>query len=174
MFGAGGMGSNPYGGMGGLGGAAELMNNPEMMRQMMDSPMMRSLLDNPELMRSMMMSNPMMRNMMERNPEMARVMSDPAVIRQSMEAMRNPGVMREMTRSSDRAMHNAATSAEGLSAEGFSALRQMYSDMDASMSAASEEAASSAPPGSAGRLCLVHWLDIYELLYLQTVVIYID
>ncbi len=43
---------------------------------------------------------------MDRNPELRHVLNDPAILRQTMEAARNPEIMREMMRTSDRAMSN--------------------------------------------------------------------
>jgi ubiquilin len=38
-----------------------MMNNPEMMRQVLDSPLTQSLMSNPEILRSLIHSNPQMR-----------------------------------------------------------------------------------------------------------------
>ena len=51
------------GGMGGMGGdmnsmQQQLMNNPEMMRSVMNSPMMEGLMSNPDTMMNMMQQNP--------------------------------------------------------------------------------------------------------------------
>ncbi|ORY98018.1 hypothetical protein BCR43DRAFT_490729 [Syncephalastrum racemosum] len=110
---------------GGLGGG-DLSNNPMMsdpaaMRQLMDSPMMQSIMNNPELMRSIIMSNPQMRALVEQNPEIGHVINDPSFLRQSMEMIRNPEMMRQMQRSNDRAMSNI----EALPG-GFNHLRRMY------------------------------------------------
>jgi ubiquilin len=102
----------------------QLMQNPELVRQMMNSPMMQSLLQNPELMRSMMMSNPQMRQLMEQNPELAHVLNDPQVLRQAMELASNPSLMSEMMRNTDRAMANIE-----MMPGGFDALRRMYSNI---------------------------------------------
>lgn len=42
-----------------------MMQNPDMLRQMMDNPMVQSLMSNPEVMRQMITSNPQMRELME-------------------------------------------------------------------------------------------------------------
>jgi ubiquilin len=68
----------------------QLQQNPEMMQAAMDSPMMRNMFDNPELLRSMFNSNPQIRAMMEANPQLSQIYNDPALFRQSMEAIRNP------------------------------------------------------------------------------------
>lgn len=54
MFG----GNNMFGGPNMQQMQQQMLNNPEMMRQMLDNPMMQSMLNNPELMRSILMSNP--------------------------------------------------------------------------------------------------------------------
>ncbi|CDH54152.1 ubiquitin-like protein [Lichtheimia corymbifera JMRC:FSU:9682] len=112
-----GAGSNDLFGRGGAGS----MMDPEYMQQMMDSPMMQSLLNNTDFVRSIIMSNPQMRTLIEENPEIGHVINDPAFLRQSIEMMRNPELMRQMQRSNDRAISNI----EALPG-GFNHLRQMY------------------------------------------------
>ena len=43
----------------------QLLQNPEMMRQMMESPIMQSMLNNPETLRTMFTSNPQMQQLLE-------------------------------------------------------------------------------------------------------------
>lgn len=43
----------------------QLLQNPEMMRQMMESPIMQSMLSNPEALRNMFTSNPQMQQLLE-------------------------------------------------------------------------------------------------------------
>ena len=103
-----------------------LLRNPDVMSEMMTSPLMQSLLSNPETMRSMMGSNPQMQQLMEQNPELNSLMSDPQFLQQSMEAMRNPNMMREMMRNTDRAMSNI----ESLPG-GSAALHKLYNEVQA-------------------------------------------
>ncbi|KAF1334415.1 Ubiquitin family protein, partial [Globisporangium splendens] len=127
-----GAAANPFGGLFGAGAGMpnmaamqqQLMQNPDMMRQMMESPMMQGILNNPEIMRTMMQSNPQIQQLMEQNPQLSHVLNDPELLRQSMEAMRNPAAMREMMRSQDTAMRNIESHPEG-----FNALRRMYHDV---------------------------------------------
>ncbi|KAJ6311136.1 hypothetical protein OIU76_015792 [Salix suchowensis] len=72
----------------------------------------------------MMMSNPQMREIMDRNPELAHVLNDPSILRQTLEAARNPELMREMMRNTDRAMSNIESTPEG-----FNMLRRMYENV---------------------------------------------
>lgn len=67
------------------------------------------------------MNNPQMREIIDRNPELAHVLNDPNTLRQTLEAARNPELMREMMRNTDRAMSNIESSPEG-----FNMLRRMY------------------------------------------------
>ncbi|CAK7329090.1 unnamed protein product [Dovyalis caffra] len=131
--GLGSLGSDGGGGASGLFGAGlpeleqvqqRLTQNPNMMREIMNTPAMQSLMNNPELIRSLMMSNPQMREIMDRNPELAHVLNDPSILRQTLEAARNPELMREMMRHTDRAMSNIESTPEG-----FNMLRRMYENV---------------------------------------------
>jgi ubiquilin len=98
-----------------------LSQNPNLMREIMNMPAMQNLMNNPELIRNMIMNNPQMREIMDRNPDLAHVLNDPSVLHQTLEAARNPEIMREMMRNTDRAMSNIESSPEG-----FNMLRRMY------------------------------------------------
>ncbi|KAL8158858.1 hypothetical protein V2J09_000395 [Rumex salicifolius] len=102
----------------------QLTRDPNMMREMMNMPAIQSLMDNPELMRSLIMSNPQMQEIIDRNPELAHVLNDPSILRQTLETTRNPELMREMMRNTDRAMSNIESSPEG-----FNMLRRMYENV---------------------------------------------
>ncbi|CDI98754.1 ubiquilin 1 [Echinococcus multilocularis] len=84
----------------------QVMRNPELLRNVMESPLVQSLVSNPEVMRSIMQSNPQMRELMERNPELSQMLTNPEVLRQSMEIASNPSLVQEMMRSYDRAVLN--------------------------------------------------------------------
>ncbi|XP_072957609.1 ubiquitin domain-containing protein DSK2b-like isoform X1 [Typha angustifolia] len=99
----------------------QLTQNPNMMRDIMNMPAMQSLMSNPDLMRTIIMNNPQMREIIDRNPDLAHILNDPAILRQTLEAARNPELMREMMRNTDRAMSNIESSPEG-----FNMLRRMY------------------------------------------------
>ncbi|KAG6763240.1 hypothetical protein NC653_023941 [Populus alba x Populus x berolinensis] len=140
-LGGAGIGASLFPGLGSLGGGSpsglfgdglpeleqvqqRLAQNPDMMREIMNAPAMQSLMNNPELIRSMMMSNPQMREIMDRNPELAHVLNDPSILRQTLESARNPELMREMMRHTDRAMSNIESTPEG-----FNMLRRMYENV---------------------------------------------
>lgn len=99
----------------------QLTQNPNMMRDIMNMPAIQNLMSNPDLMRNLIMSNPQMREILDRNPDLAHVLNDPGTLRQTLEAARNPELMREMMRNTDRAMSNIESSPEG-----FNMLRRMY------------------------------------------------
>ncbi|KAJ4784738.1 Ubiquilin-1 [Rhynchospora pubera] len=120
-----GLGSNNAGMFGGLPDLdmmqQQLSQNPGIMRDIMNTPAIQSLMNNPDLMRNIIMNNPQMREIIDRNPDLAHILNDPSVLRQTLEAARNPELMREMMRNTDRAMSNIESSPEG-----FNMLRRMY------------------------------------------------
>ncbi|KAK8582599.1 hypothetical protein V6N13_069373 [Hibiscus sabdariffa] len=128
-------GLNALGGNGGFGlfgsGLPEfeqvqqqLTQNPNMMSELMNTPAVESLMNNPELIRSLIASNPQMREIIDQNPELGHILNDPGILRQTLEAARNPELMREMMRNTDRAMSNIESSPEG-----FNMLRRMYENV---------------------------------------------
>ncbi|KAK3789841.1 hypothetical protein RRG08_055127 [Elysia crispata] len=151
----------PYnlGGIGGLGGLSglgmgsanfmemqqrmqsEIMNNPDMMRQLMDNPFIQSMMSNPDVMRNLLMNNPQMRELMERNPEITHMLNNPEVMRQTMELARNPAMMQELMRSQDRAMSNLESIPGG-----FNALQRMYRDIQEPMMNAAQESMGGSNP----------------------------
>lgn len=128
-----GLGLNGLGSGGGLLGAGlpnleqmqqQFSQNPNMMRDILNMPVVQNMMNNPEIIRNLIMNNPQMREIMDRNPELAHILNDPATLRQTMEAARNPEIMREMMRNTDRAMSNIESSPEG-----FNMLRRMYENV---------------------------------------------
>lgn len=99
----------------------QLTRNPNVMREIMNMPAIQNIMNNPDIMRNLIMNNPQMREIMDRNPELAHILNDPSTLRQTLEAARNPELMREMMRNTDRAMSNIESSPEG-----FNMLRRMY------------------------------------------------
>eukprot|EP00189_Rhodosorus_marinus_P011906 CAMPEP_0184740158 /NCGR_PEP_ID=MMETSP0315-20130426/3163_1 /TAXON_ID=101924 /ORGANISM="Rhodosorus marinus, Strain UTEX LB 2760" /LENGTH=509 /DNA_ID=CAMNT_0027209643 /DNA_START=114 /DNA_END=1643 /DNA_ORIENTATION=+ len=94
---------------------------PESLGQLMDSPLMRTLTDNPELVRQMILSNPQLQQFREQNPEIAQLFNNPETFRQALETMRNPSMMSEVLRQTDRQMANIE-----MTPGGFDALRNLY------------------------------------------------
>ncbi|KAF2544263.1 hypothetical protein F2Q68_00028824 [Brassica cretica] len=118
----------------------QLAQNPNMVQDMMNAPAIQNIMNNPELMRTLIMSNPQMRELVDRNPELGHILNDPSVLRQSLEAARNPELMREMTRSTDRAMSNIEATSEG-----FNMLRRMYENVQEPLMNATTNNAGSNP-----------------------------
>ncbi|KAL4645699.1 hypothetical protein ACB092_02G253700 [Castanea dentata] len=102
----------------------QLTRNPNIMREIMNMPVVQNLMNNPDVMRNLIMNNPQMREIIDRNPELAHILNDPSTLRQTLEAARNPELMREMMRNTDRAMSNIESSPEG-----FNMLRRMYENV---------------------------------------------
>ncbi len=69
--------------------------------------------------------------MIEANPEIGHALNDPSTLRQMSEMMRNPNLMQEMIRNSDRAMSNIEAHPEG-----FNYLRRMYQNVQVTNSIA--------------------------------------
>uniref|UniRef100_A0A453J2S3 Ubiquitin-like domain-containing protein n=2 Tax=Aegilops tauschii subsp. strangulata TaxID=200361 RepID=A0A453J2S3_AEGTS len=99
----------------------QLTENPNLMREVLNTPAMQNIMNSPDLIRDLIMNNPQMRELVDRNPDLAHVLNDPSILRQTVEAARNPELMREMMRNTDRAMSNIESSPEG-----FNMLRRMY------------------------------------------------
>jgi len=102
----------------------DLMNNPDMLRQVLDNPLTQSLMSNPDVIRQMLESNPQMQEVMERNPEIRQMLNNPEVLRQMMEIARNPSRLQEMTRTMDRQMQNLEAMPGGMNI-----LQRMYRDV---------------------------------------------
>eukprot|EP00238_Polyblepharides_amylifera_P012465 CAMPEP_0196582390 /NCGR_PEP_ID=MMETSP1081-20130531/38734_1 /TAXON_ID=36882 /ORGANISM="Pyramimonas amylifera, Strain CCMP720" /LENGTH=571 /DNA_ID=CAMNT_0041902939 /DNA_START=202 /DNA_END=1917 /DNA_ORIENTATION=+ len=167
-FGLGGMaGLGDMGGMmGGMGGFGQgtgagmpsfqqfqqqMMENPNMMQEMLNSPaiqgMVQNFTANPDMLRGIMESNPAFQELLASNPELSHVMNDPAILRQSLEVARNPELMREQMRNTDRALTNIESHPEG-----FNMLRRMYQNVqEPLMSAATTQAAQRGAPASAAQ-----------------------
>jgi len=110
------------------------MNNPEMVRQIMDNPLVQSLMSDPNYVRTLLTSNPQMQQLMERNPEISHMLNNPELLRQTMDMVRNPAALQELMRTQDRALSNL----ESLPG-GFNALRRMYSELQEPMMNAAQE-----------------------------------
>lgn len=107
------------------GSATENQNQPQRLGsdRVTDNPFMRRLLTDPSVIRALVTSNPQMQELMERNPEINHVLSNPELLRETMELALNPTAMQEMIRSNDRAMSNL----ESLPG-GYNVLQRMYQD----------------------------------------------
>lgn len=116
--------------------------DPNAIRQLMNSPFMRAMMANPELLRTIIDSNPQMRELRERNPELNYILNDPQLLRESMEAMQNPSLMREMISNTDRVLRNIDAVPGG-----FNALRNVYESIQEPMWAAATASSTSTTGG---------------------------
>lgn len=143
-----GLNVNGMGGTDGLYGSGfpeleqvqqQFSQNPNVMRDIMNMPLFQNLVTNTDIVQNMIMSIPQMREIIDRHPEIGHVLNDPGTLRQTLEAARNPELMREMMRNSDRAMSNIEASPEG-----FNMLRRMYENVEAPLLNASSTMAGGA------------------------------
>ena len=102
----------------------QMMNNPEFMQSILNSPMFQ----NPDVLMNLMQANPQMRQLMDANPQLRHVLSDPQILQQTMQAMRDPSHMATMMRNQDLAMSQIENYPGG-----FNALRRMYEEVQEPM-----------------------------------------
>lgn len=119
---------------------SELLNNGDMLRTMLDNPMVQQMMNNPDVMRQLITSNPQMQDLMQRNPEISHMLNNPDLLRQTMELARNPSMLQELMRSHDRALSNLE-SVPG----GYNALQRIYRDIQEPMMNAATESLSRNP-----------------------------
>lgn len=112
----------------------EIMQNPDMLRTLLDNPFVQRLMNNPENMRALLTRNPQMQELMERNPEINHMLNNPDLLRQTMELARNPSMLQELMRSHDRAISNLESIPGG-----YNALQRMYRDIQEPMLSATAE-----------------------------------
>lgn len=115
-----------YGSLGSLP-ENDIFNDPEMLNQMMNSPILQSMMSNPNNIGTLMGNQPMftrMQELMENNPEINHIITNPELLRQSLELSRNPAMLQEMMRSHDRAISNLESIPGG-----YNALERMYRDI---------------------------------------------
>ena len=102
---------------------------------------MQSLMDNPEVLRSAMTSNPQMRALLDSNPQLNHVLNDPAMLRQTLEMVRNPAAMQQAIRNQDLAMSHIENTPGG-----FNALTRMHHDVQEPMMEAALNSQSTLDP----------------------------
>lgn len=127
-----GMPTSPFGGLGGafggLGGSGSAPGGAGFganMGELMNNPMVQQLLQDETFMQNMLENNPRIQRLMESNPEMAAVLRNPELMRETMQAMRNPAAMQEMQRNADRALMTIENHPEG-----WRMLQSLYTQME--------------------------------------------
>ncbi|XP_058180616.1 ubiquitin domain-containing protein DSK2b-like isoform X2 [Rhododendron vialii] len=99
----------------------KLTQNPNLMREIIDMPSVHNVVDNQNIMQNVIMNDPQIDELIDRNPELAHILTDPSTIRRMLEAARNPALMHDRMRNTDRVMSNNESPPEGLNM-----LRRMY------------------------------------------------
>lgn len=116
-----------------------LISNPEAMQNMIN-PMMQQLMSNPNSMRSLFGGMQRMQSLMEQNPEVNHLLSNPEVLRESLEMVRNPAAFQEVMRNYDRALNNMESMPGG-----FNALRRIYSEFQEPLLGAFQDSSQFSP-----------------------------
>ncbi|OII75158.1 ubiqutin family protein [Cryptosporidium ubiquitum] len=96
-------------------------NTDDFLSSALASPWIQSILNDPEIFRVMLESNPQLKALREQNPELNHIFNDPQFLQMSLDVLKNPELMKEMMRNSDRAISNIESIPGG-----FSALKRMY------------------------------------------------
>ncbi|KAJ1611755.1 ubiquitin-like protein [Cryptosporidium canis] len=96
-------------------------NMDDFLSSALASPWMQSILSDPEVFRMILDSNPQLKALREQNPELNHIFNDPQFLQMSVDVLKNPELMKEMMRNSDRAISNIESIPGG-----FSALKRMY------------------------------------------------
>ncbi|XP_010022372.1 PREDICTED: ubiquilin-2-like [Nestor notabilis] len=102
---------------------------PSLLTEMLQSPTV-----NADLVRDLIMSNPQLQQLAEENPEISHILSNPHTIREMLEAFSSPAIMQEMIRNYDLAMNNLESIPGG-----YSALEQLYREVEEPILDALEE-----------------------------------
>lgn len=99
-----------------------LISNPEGVQNLLnpDGPEGGN---NSDMMRSLFSGMQRMQSMMEGNPEVNHLLSNPELLRESLEMVRNPAALQEVMRNYDRALNNMESMPGG-----YNVLRRMYTE----------------------------------------------
>lgn len=96
-----------------------------------------------DMMRSLLGSMQRMQGLMESNPEMRQLLSNPDVLRDSLEMVRNPAALQEVMRNYDRVLNNMESMPGG-----YNVLRRMYTEFQEPLMSAFQEQFSTNQYGS--------------------------
>lgn len=100
----------------------------ELISEVMQHPLVQNLFGDTEHVRQMIMSVPQMRQLAEQNPEIGHILTNSDFLREMIDGATSSAVMDEIIRNHDRALSNLE-SVPG----GYSALQQLYNDIEAPM-----------------------------------------
>ncbi|EUD67167.1 hypothetical protein C922_02317 [Plasmodium inui San Antonio 1] len=97
------------------------------------SKLISSMFDNSDFLKSIMDSNKQLQKLREKNSEINHMLNDSQSLKQSYEMIKNPSLMKEMMRNTDRAISNIEAIPGG-----FNTLRRMYHNIQEPMYDVSE------------------------------------
>ncbi|XP_044880502.1 ubiquilin-1-like [Mauremys mutica] len=75
-----------------------LVVNPEMILQILENPFVQSVLSNADLITGFLREHPLFQQFAQENPEVSHIWNNPALLREMIEFVRNPGMMQEILR----------------------------------------------------------------------------
>uniref|UniRef100_A0A670Z4G0 Ubiquilin 1 n=1 Tax=Pseudonaja textilis TaxID=8673 RepID=A0A670Z4G0_PSETE len=100
----------------------------ELIIEVMQHPFMQNLFGDTEQVRQMIMSVPQMQQLAEQNPEIHHILNNSEFLREMIDVATSPAVMDEIIRNHDRALSNLESTPGG-----YSALQQLYNDIEVPM-----------------------------------------
>uniref|UniRef100_A0A8C5RV54 Ubiquilin 1 n=1 Tax=Laticauda laticaudata TaxID=8630 RepID=A0A8C5RV54_LATLA len=100
----------------------------ELIIEVMQHPFVQNLFGDTEQVRQMIMSVPQMQQLAEQNPEIHHILNNSEFLREMIDVATSPAVMDEIIRNHDRALSNLENTPGG-----YSALQQLYNDIEVPM-----------------------------------------
>nr|XP_060623159.1 ubiquilin-1-like [Anolis sagrei ordinatus] len=100
----------------------------ELLSEVMQHPFIQNLFGDADRVRQMILSVPQVRQLAEQNPEIGHILNDADFLREMIDVATSPAVMDEIIRNHDRALSNLESIPGG-----YSALQQLYNDIEAPM-----------------------------------------
>ncbi|XP_066477774.1 ubiquilin-1-like [Tiliqua scincoides] len=100
----------------------------ELISEVMQHPFLQNLFGDTEQVRQMILSVPQMQQLAEQNPEINHILNNSDFLREMIDIATSPAVMDEIIRNHDRALSNLESIPGG-----YSALQQLYNDIEAPM-----------------------------------------
>jgi hypothetical protein len=96
----------------------EALQNNDVMKQVVGSSQFQQMLENPEQLQAAWKNNPATRALLESNPSLAKAMSNPELIRQSMQMMKDPERMKEISKQAADALKKKPSPTQAPRSEG--------------------------------------------------------
>lgn len=104
-----------------------VLTNPDILGQMLESPAMQTLLNDQDLLRSLLKMDPRLSKLFQGSAELERMLNEPEFMQKAAETLRNPVHVRDVLRSTDRAVAQLEELKEG---GAFANLRVMCEDIE--------------------------------------------